>query len=146
MRKFFTRTRRQWEFAVVGIVSLLLGSLSLVFFVEFLSLPKPIAYALQTAIAIESNFWLNSALTWRDRMPDSKWRPWWRFHVSRIFTVVGNQALFTCLIAANTPYLLAHTSCVAASTVVNYLISDRIVFRQKDKTVLISNPRGNSVV
>ena len=124
------RLERQLKFAAVGLTSLLFGTVSLIFFVEVVHLSNTIAYAIQTVVAVEVNFILNCTITWRDRTQGKFWRSWWRYHLSRVFTIIFNQILFNSLVYIHTPYLLAFSVCIVVSLFINYTIGEKLVFKQ----------------
>jgi putative flippase GtrA len=88
-----------------------------------------LAYFVQAVVSVELNFVLNRQLTWRDRRSvRPAWSQWRRFHASRVLTIPGNQALFSALTVAGMPVWASNTTCLVATTAVNYLVAHRWVF------------------
>ncbi|MFZ1301650.1 MAG: glycosyltransferase, partial [Candidatus Microsaccharimonas sp.] len=133
---------RKLTFAAVGGTGLLLSFAVLWLLIDMFGVVPWVAYLIQTIVVIEYNFFLSRYLTWRDRRKDvGFWRSWVSFHgVRLLLTIPLNQALFTLFVSVmGWHYLVANTICIAVAMVINYIISDRFVFkarvvRKKDKS------------
>jgi succinoglycan biosynthesis protein ExoA len=128
------KSKRFLNFGLIGIGVYLFGTLLLVILVEFLHLNKQLAYFIQGITSIELNFVLNASFTWRDRStgkPLALVGQWARYHLTRIFTIIFNQALFAFLIFHHIHYIIASVICLATSTAINYLAGEYFIFRKR---------------
>lgn len=119
---------RKMKFGLVGIASLIVSYASLYALIHGAHWNPSAAYAVQTVLAIETNFLLNYYFTWRDRA-GGFWPTFAKFHVARVGLMIPiNQALFA--VAEHfTNFWAANTICVAASMVVNWFLNDRWTFK-----------------
>lgn len=82
-------------------------------------------------LAAQVNFLLSVTFTWRDRgAGDTLFRRWMLFHGSIALMALVNIAVF----AAARPFLpvtLASLAGIAAGAVGNFILGDRLVFRQR---------------
>lgn len=115
-------------FSLVGGLVAGLHFIMLAVLVEVFHLQAVPAGLITTAVALQINFLLNKRLNWRDRS-GSVWAQWLRFHAARAMTVAINQALFAALVSLSIHYLLAGAIGAAVGWALNYLGSDRFVFR-----------------
>ena len=92
-------------------------------------------YLLATALAVEvtviHNYLWHERFTWGNRAGD----PYWRFVkfnlTAGIFAIMGNLLLMKLLVGwAGMNCLLASVGTIAACSVVNFLLSDRLVFQE----------------
>lgn len=116
-------------FAAVGGGVFLLGSGLLVLLVSGLGVSPVPAGLVSTAVSLEANFLLSRRVTWPDRAERGFRAQWIRFHAARAGTVVANQALYSALVLVGIPYLAAIVATTALATLVNFVMSDRYVFR-----------------
>lgn len=129
--RLWLRYRRPLLFAAVGGTAALSGFMVLVALVSGLGVSPTVAYIVQAVVAVELNFLLNRAITWRDR-PDRFWTAWWRFHAARSLTIALDQTLFNLLVLwLSVPYWFAHPCTVLIITVLNYQLSSRFVFARR---------------
>lgn len=115
-------------FSLVGGFVFLLGMALLALQVELLHIDKYIAGATTTAISLQINFLLNKYLNWRERK-GALGTQWLRFHATRLGMALANQALYSLLVFLGINYLVATILCTALSTAVNYIGSDKFVFK-----------------
>jgi putative flippase GtrA len=101
-----------------------------------------LATAAGVQAALVHNFAAHSRWTWRDRavrgLPAVAAR-WWRYELVHLATAAGTVAL-TAWTAARTGWApeLANLLAVGAFSIVNYLISDRALFRPAVVTSLVA--------
>lgn len=127
--QFLQRHTRKIVFGCVGVFVTLVGYAVMFIAVDIWHWNTSVAYVVQTVISIELNFVLNYWFTFGDRRAPGAWR---RFHSVRlVITIPLNQALFNGLVWAGVHYLFANALCIVATTIVNYVLSDRFVFRSK---------------
>jgi glycosyltransferase involved in cell wall biosynthesis/putative flippase GtrA len=140
---------RKVRYAAVGGTSLVASYGCLYLFATVAQLPTWLAYLLQTIVAIEINFLLNNAFTWKDRGGSFRSR-YLRFHAARVGVMIPlNQILFNLfheLIAHAEPGRTAlalygaNTICVGVATVANWFINDRFSFRAPDPGQTVADP------
>ncbi len=94
-------------------------------------------YLLATVLAVEAavihNFFWHERFTWADRgrvSSASTALRLARFNVTTgAFSIVGNVVLMRLFVGtAHLPYLLANVLAIATGSIVNFLVSDRVVF------------------
>jgi dolichol-phosphate mannosyltransferase len=94
------------------------------------------ASALGIAVSIVSNFFLNDVWTWGDRKKGARKRDYaWRFSTYAVGAGIaaaiqfGVAALFRSAFGAHV--YLAQAAGIAVGTIVNYVINNRVVFKDK---------------
>jgi putative flippase GtrA len=101
-----------------------------------------LSYLLATALAVEAavvhNFLWHERFTWADRVHVT-----WRQSMLRLLrfncttgavSILGNVALMKLLVeAAHLNYLMANAITIPACSVVNFVVSDRLVFGERDQ-------------
>ena len=91
-------------------------------------------YLLATALAVEAavihNFLWHERFTWADRVSESSWARFGKFNLTTgLFSIVGNIVLMKALVGwAGVNYLVANGITIAGCSVVNFVVSDRVVF------------------
>ncbi|MFZ7126866.1 MAG: GtrA family protein [Desulfobacterales bacterium] len=130
------------RFTAVGAGVMLFGAGIMFLLIDVLGWNKHLAYLIQTVITVESNFFLNAALTWPCSGRGQLWRSWLKFHGLKISTIIASQLLFAALLMtvhwARFPgsamlqrfdYIIAYLGCAAVIMMINFLGNDRWVFR-----------------
>lgn len=90
-------------------------------------------YLLATGLAVEAavihNFFWHERFTWADRTGNS-WTRLIRFHLTTgLFSITGNLLMMKALVGwAGMNYLAANGLTIAACSLVNFALSDRVVF------------------
>jgi putative flippase GtrA len=126
-----SRYRRQLSFGVVGVAVMAVGFAVLVVLVDGLGVSPPLAYFVQAIISVELSFALSRYWTWRDRRGATRseaWGEWRRFHGSRLVSIPANQALFSVLVMTGSSVWAANATCIALTTIVNWLVGHHLVF------------------
>ncbi len=99
-------------------------------------------YLWATALAVESavihNFFWHERFTWADRGPLSLAASALRFMkfnaTTGAFSIAGNLVLMRLFVGAvHLPYLVANLLTIATCSIVNFVVSDRVVFRAADE-------------
>lgn len=132
------------KFGLVGTGVMFVGLGVMVVCVDLLHINKSLAYLIQTVVSVESNFFLNSAITWRDRVQHQLWKSWIKFHGLKITTIVISQFLFAGLLLAvnwvqiqalavvqKFDYVIAYFACIGIIALVNFLGNDKWVFQTR---------------
>jgi putative flippase GtrA len=99
-------------------------------------------YMLATALAVEAaivhNYLWHDRFTWADRRDSRTLSRFLKFNLtSGVLSILANVAIMRILLTLwNLNYLLANLVTITACSVVNFLVSDRVVFqRGKQDTV-----------
>lgn len=94
-------------------------------------------YRPATALAVEAtvihNFFWHERFTWVDRATESRLGRFLKFNLTTgAFSIAGNLALMALLVGAmKLNYLTANIITIAACSLLNFVVSDRFVFRAK---------------
>jgi putative flippase GtrA len=93
-------------------------------------------YLLATGLAVEAavihNFLWHERFTWADRVSESRWARFAKFNLTTgLFSIVGNLVLMKALVGwVGMNYLVADGVTIVACSLVNFVVSDRVVFAQ----------------
>lgn len=127
---FFKNNRRLIVFSLIGGIVALLGSILLYFFIDICQIEDNTGYFLQTFISLQINFNLNDFITWRDRRKNyNYWNRWIKFHVARFLTILICQLFFYLMVNSGMHYMIAFLFNIAFGMVINYISSNKFVFR-----------------
>jgi putative flippase GtrA len=91
-------------------------------------------YLLATALAVEvtvlHNFFWHERFTWSDRKTRDRFTRLLKFNLTTgFFSVAGNLAFTKLLVGtAGLNYLVANVISIAACSVINFFLNDRVVF------------------
>lgn len=101
---------------------------------------KIITNVLTTIVSVESNFFLNKFLNWRERTGNF-WGQWLKFHATRAATTTINQFISALILyvsffdlyfqGRNYDYLVAAVITTGLGMIFNYLGNDKFVFHEK---------------
>ena len=121
-------------FVQLGVLSILTSGMH----VNYLA-----ATALSVQAAILHNFFWHERFTWRDRTRSngrSILTRLLKFDLTTgVFSIAGNLALMRLFVGAlGLNYFIANLLTIATCSIVNFLVSDRIVFRAGDGGLLIA--------
>lgn len=122
-------SKRLMGFSLVGGGVMVGGILFLFILVHFLHVEQHIAYLLQAIVSIESNFFLNRFLNWKERN-GNLFAQWIKFHSTSAVTFPVNQALFAVLTGLGISYLIVTIIGAGVAAVINYIANDRFVFHK----------------
>jgi dolichol-phosphate mannosyltransferase len=105
-----------------------LGGLYLL--VNFLNLPPIISGALAIEASIINNFFWNNLWTWKDRRSESVLRRLFKYNlVTALTSALENYIVFTFLYKIGIYYILADLIGIGVAALINFLLSDRWVFK-----------------
>jgi putative flippase GtrA/GT2 family glycosyltransferase len=122
--------RRILGFSLVG-GSVMVGGIMLLFvLVHMLHIEQHIAYLIQAVASIETNFFLNRFMNWRER-DGNLFAQWIKFHSTSAVTFPLNQALFAVLTGLGINYLIVTVMGAGIAAIVNYIANDRFVFHRR---------------
>jgi putative flippase GtrA len=91
-------------------------------------------YLLATGLAVEAavihNFLWHERFTWSDRPTESSWSRFAKFNLTTgLFSIVGNLVLMKVLVGwGGVNYMVANGITIAVCSLVNFVVSDRVVF------------------
>lgn len=109
----------------------MVGGIILLFvLVHFLHVEQHIAYLIQAVASIETNFFLNRFMNWRER-DGNLFAQWLKFHSTSAVTFPLNQALFAVLTGLGINYLVVTVMGAGLAAIVNYIANDRFVFHRR---------------
>src|SRR5215211_5028585 len=144
---------RFWKFALVGASGVLVNNLTLIVLAEYFHAHKVIAWMFAVGVSILSNFLLNNAFTWRDIRHSSRIHFLLRGALAYPVAIMGigaNFAVYYPLIKyvsdAFPYYVLFNLLGIAAGTIVNFILSSRLVFRPSTPENLDPNARPGQIV
>lgn len=121
-------------FSLVGGFVFVLGIVLLAGLVELMHIDKYLAGILTTAISLQVNFLLNKYLNWRSR-PGDFLSQWLKFHATRIGVAMISQTVYAVLVYLGFHYLMVTVLCTIAGLFVNYIGSEKIVFRAQEENL-----------
>lgn len=136
-------TVRRWlVFNVVGALGILVQLVVLRMLVGLAGLHYLPATALGVSAAVLHNFLWHRAWTWRDREAGGWLRPFVTFVAANgIVSFAGNLAVMTVLVGGlGMAAVPANLIAIATCGVVNFALSDRIVFYRRTQTTI--SPRS----
>lgn len=123
--------RRIIAFCGVGGAVSVLSFVQLWLYVSVIGMGYWIAYTLQTIVSIELNYWGNYLTAWRDRRNTiSIWGSQGKFWITRLPLALINLAIFPLLATWLHHYMIAQLVIIVVNTVLNYILSDRFVFKK----------------
>jgi putative flippase GtrA len=94
-------------------------------------------YLLATELAVEAavihNFLWHERFTWADRMKESSLVRFVKFNLTTgLFSILGNLILMRTLVGSGKMnFLVANIVTIAACSLVNFVVSDRVVFAER---------------
>jgi dolichol-phosphate mannosyltransferase len=123
--------RMRWvRFNVVGVAGFVLQIVTLSLLVRCAGLTTSVAVTVAVLVAVSHNFVWHEHFTWPNQPREGRLRRWLSFHVSTgalsVVTNVGATTLVMTL--TGLPVVAANVVAVALASIVNFLVSDRLVF------------------
>jgi putative flippase GtrA len=122
---------RWLKFNAVGAIGIGVQMAALVVLKSGLQLDYVVSTALAVEAAIIHNFIWHERFTWRDRVPEKGLARFIRFNLTigavSILGNVGLTAFFATI--GHLPYWMANLAAIAACSLANFLVSDRVVFQ-----------------
>jgi putative flippase GtrA len=93
-------------------------------------------YLLATAMAVEAavihNYFWHERFTWADRATGNSWARFARFNLTTgLFSILGNVLVMKVLVGgAHMNYFIANILTIATCSILNFVVSDRVVFEE----------------
>jgi dolichol-phosphate mannosyltransferase len=124
------QTKRWLRFNAVGLMGFVLQALTLWALVHWSGLRASISVAIAVLVAVTHNFLWHERYTWRDRPRTERVRRWLSFNASNgvvsLISNIGVTMVLTTL--TGLPILASNIIAVVFASLLNFLISDRLVF------------------
>ena len=120
-------------FNAVGLGGFVVQICSIALLTRHFGWPAFAATAVALELAALQNFVAHSRWTWRDRQTSGAGdtlRRYWRYQVAKTASLLANLAITTLLVHLGMNPEIANTAAVIACAIPNYLVSERLVFRQ----------------
>jgi putative flippase GtrA len=130
-RRNFQATALRWlKFNAVGAVGIGVQLVVLAGLRSGLGLGYMTATALAVEAAVIHNYFWHERFTWVDRETANSWARFARFNLTTgLFSVAGNLVLMRVLVGGvGMNYLVANLVTISTCSIVNFLVSDRVVF------------------
>jgi putative flippase GtrA len=126
-----TQALRWIRFNLVGVMGFILQATTLWALVHWSGLPASVSVAIAVVVAVTHNFLWHERFTWSDRPRHDRARRWLSFNASTgIISVVSNVCVTAAIMTfTGLPVLPSNVIAVIAASVLNFVISDRLVFR-----------------
>jgi len=126
----FLDIKRFLKFSVVGASGVVVNLGLLYIFVNFAGLDKFLSGALAIELSILNNFFWNNLWTWRERRAESVFLRLLKYNLATASTsALGNYAMFAFLLKLGLNYLIADAIGIGVAVIINFLLSDRWVFK-----------------
>ena len=123
---------RASKFSAVGLSGVAVNMSFLWILTEYLRLPYTISSVIAIELSILNNFWWNQSWTWADRKAPgvrSLGTRFFKYHASVLVSAAVNWGLLVLLTETfGVYYLVANGIGIAVGAVLNYMLSDRLVF------------------
>lgn len=126
-----TQAERWIRFNVVGLMGFALQTVTLWALIHWSGLPASVSVAIAVLVAVTHNFLWHERYTWRDRPRSERTRRWLSFNASTgVVSLITNVGI-TMIVMTLTglPVLPANIIAVVSASLLNFVISDRLVFR-----------------
>jgi dolichol-phosphate mannosyltransferase len=133
------QAHRWMRFNLVGIMGFLWQAATLSALVRWSGLPAALSVTIAVLVAVSHNFLWHERFTWRDRPRTERARRWLSFNISTGLISVISNVVVTMVVMRLTglPVLGANFIAVASASLLNFVISDRLVFG----TSVVAAPR-----
>jgi putative flippase GtrA len=118
------------RFNVVGVAGLVLQIVTLSLLVRWAGLTTSVAVTVAVLVAVSHNFVWHEHFTWPNQPREGRLRRWLSFHVwTGALSVVTNVGVTTLVMTlTGLPVVAANVVAIALASIVNFLVSDRLVF------------------
>jgi dolichol-phosphate mannosyltransferase len=118
------------RFNAVGVVGFVLQIVMLSLLVRCAGLTTSVAVAVAVMVTVSHNFVWHEHFTWPNQPREGRLRRWLSFHVTAGAISVVTNVVATTLVMTVTglPVVAANVVAVALASIVNFLVSDRLVF------------------
>lgn len=127
-----TVAMRWVRFNVVGVAGFVVQLATLAALTRLTPLPTSVAVALAVLLTVSHNFLWHERVTWPNQPREGRWRRWLAFHASNgAVSVAANVAITGPVMhLTGLSVVSANAVAVGAAALVNFVASDRLVFRR----------------
>jgi putative flippase GtrA len=123
-----TPMRRWWRFNLVGLAGFVLQLALLAILTRMTTLPLGVCVAIAVLVTVSHNFIWHVRYTWPSTQ-EHLLRRWVAFNLSNGAVSLACNVIVTVAIAeAGVPLIAANVAAIGVASVVNFLVSDRLVF------------------
>ena len=125
--------RKRWvRFNIVGVLGFAVQTVTLSLLVRWAGLSTGVAVTIAVLVAVSHNFLWHEYVTWPGLPRTDRLTRWVSFHVSTgVVSVLGNIGVTLLVMSATgVSVVVANIVAVALMSLVNFWVSDRVVFRQ----------------
>ncbi len=128
---YHTHAHRWMRFNLVGLMGFTLQAITLWALVRWSGLPSSVSIAIAVVVAISHNFVWHERFTWRDRPRHERARRWLSFNASTgLISLISNVGVtMAVMTVTGLPVLPSNIIAVVSASLLNFVISDRLVFR-----------------
>jgi putative flippase GtrA len=128
---------RWLRFNAVGIAGAVLQLCVLALLKSGLGLGALPATALAVETAVLHNFIWHERWTWRTHGTPGVWSRLLKFHMANGFLSITSNLIWMHLLVQvwGLPYLIANAVAIAATSLLNFALGERVVFRQLERPV-----------
>jgi putative flippase GtrA len=125
-----TSLSRWLRFNLVGVAGFVVQLTTLAALAQWWAIPAGIAVAVAVLAAVSHNFLWHERVTWPGLPARGRWRRWVAFNASTGAVSVVTNLVVTSIVmtATGAPLLLANLAAVISASLVNFVVSDRLVF------------------
>jgi putative flippase GtrA len=122
---------RWMRFNLVGVMGFILQAATLWALVRWSGLPSALSVTIAVLVAVSHNFVWHERFTWNDRPRHERARRWLSFNASTgVISVISNVIVTAAIMTVTgLPVLASNLIAVVAASLLNFVISDRLVFR-----------------
>lgn len=132
LSRLTTESRRKIEFLFIGGLVTAFSFVQLWLMIDVFGFNYWLAYAIQTIVSVELNFFGNYLIAWRDKKSEvSLHKAHGLFWLARGAMVIVNPFVFALLIKVGVVYLFAQMIIVIANTILNYITTDKFAFSSR---------------
>jgi putative flippase GtrA len=120
---------RWLKFNAVGAIGIAVQLAALTLLKSGLGLNYLLATALAVEVTVLHNFFWHERFTWGDRPSGDRLRRLLTFNLTTgLFSIIGNVVFTRLLVSAGIAYLAANAMSIALCSLINFALSDRLVF------------------
>jgi putative flippase GtrA len=126
-----SHTGRWIRFNLVGLMGFMWQAVTLSALVRWGRLPASLAVTIAVLVAVSHNFFWHERFTWRDRPRAQRARRWLSFNASTgIISILSNVGMtMVVMTLTGLPLVASNFIAVVTASILNFVISDRLVFR-----------------
>jgi putative flippase GtrA len=121
---------RWLKFNAVGAIGIAVQLVTLALLKSVLNLNYLVATALAVEAAVLHNFVWHEVFTWAGRKVSNRIQRLLKFNLTTgVFSITGNLVFTKTLAGLEMNYLIANVISIAACSIINFFINDRLVFQ-----------------